>query len=260
LAQALGLFSSIGIPVFILGGGTNVLVADAGVRGAVVTLGGDFAKCEWVPRGRDEVELRAGAAARISRVVAEAARRGLGGIEFAEGIPGTVGGAMVMNAGAFGGEMSSVVLAIEGMDFAGEEFFLERGELSFGYRSLLLPPRSLVTGARFLLRREEPQALRRRLEEIRSRRRTLQPLRLPNAGSIFRNPPGQAAGKLIEAAGLKGSRVGAAEVSRQHGNFIVNLGGARAADVATLIERVRARVRERFGVQLELEVKLVGEW
>lgn len=260
LAQALKLFASIGIPVFILGAGTNVLVADAGVRGAVVRLGGGFAKCAWLPRGQEGVELRAGAAVRMSRVVAEATRRGLTGIEFAEGIPGTVGGAMVMNAGAFGGEMSSVVLAIEGMDFAGEEFCLKRDELTFEYRRLLLPRRSLITAAHFRLRRGEPQAIRRRLEEIRSRRRATQPLHLPNAGSIFRNPRGRAAGQLIQDAGLKGLRIGAAEVSPQHGNFIVNLGGARAADVAALIEHVRARVNERFGVQLELEIKLVGEW
>ena len=245
--------------VTLLGGGSNVLVGDRGVRGVVVKLGRGFARVEW-HEGEGGAEVRAGAAANLGRLARAAATRGLAGLEHAEGIPGTVGGALFMNAGAYGGDVAGAAVAVEGLDASGEPAVLPREALGFRYRGAALPPRFVVTAVRFALRREDSAAVRRRLEEVRQHRVASQPHGRANAGSIFKNPAGDHAGRLIDVAGLKGARVGRARISERHANFIVNEGGASAEDVKGLMDLAQRVVWERSGIWLEPEVRFVGTW
>jgi UDP-N-acetylmuramate dehydrogenase len=247
------------LPLFVLGGGTNVLVSDRGVHGIVLHLGRPLAALQWRANGSGQ-HVRAGAAASLRRLVNEAIDRNLAGLEFAEGIPGTVGGGLLMNAGAFGGEIADIVELVEGVDAAGEVQQLPRSALNFGYRHFDLPPGFIVTHLQFLLQPDDSDAIRARRAEAKRRRTAHQPLGYPNAGSVFKNPPGQFAARLLEAAGFKGCRRGGAMFSHQHANFIVNVAGATAADVRGLMEEAARRVREMSGVQLEPEIRLVGEW
>lgn len=248
-----------GVPVAVLGIGTNVLVADRGVRGIVVKLGRALGAFEWRPDG-DRWRVRAGAAAPFKKLVVDAAARGLTGLEFAEGIPGSLGGGLLMNAGAFGGEISNCVTAIEVVGAADGVRELPRAALRFGYRRFDLPPDQVVTRIDFALAAGDPQAIRATMAGAKRKRDKKQPLGLPNAGSVFRNPPGEFAGRLIEAAGLKGRRVGGAMISEQHANFIVNLGGATAADVKALMDEVTETVWQARAIRLVPEIKLVGDW
>lgn len=243
------------MPVTILGSGTNVLVSDRGIRGLVVRQGRGLRRIDF-----DGTAVAAGAAARFARLVAETVRRGLAGLEFGEGIPGSVGGALIMNAGAFGGEMASVVIKVHGVTADGRLLGLARSELGLGYRRSALPGGFIVTSVDFELAHAERKELERKVAELRARRAAHQPHGRPNAGSIFKNPQGAFAGRLLEQCGLKGERIGNAAFSHEHANFIVNLGGAQAADVCALIERARDRVLQQTGVLLETEVKLIGEW
>lgn len=202
--------------------------------------------------------IETGAGAPLAEAVALAAREALTGLEFGAGIPGSVGGAVRMNAGAFGREMKDVVESVRLLDENGCFRETARQDLSFAYRNLDLPPGSVITGARFLLEDGDGAAVRSRIAEIMALRRQKHPLEHRSAGSVFKNPRGIPAGRLIEEAGLKGTRIGDAQVSEKHGNFIVNLGKARAGDVLALIELVRERVREKTGVTLETEVRIVG--
>jgi UDP-N-acetylmuramate dehydrogenase len=247
------------VKVMLLGGGSNVLVGDGGVRGVVVKLGRGFGEIEWSEH-EDGAVARAGAAVQLGRIARAAVQRGLAGLEFAEGIPGTVGGALFMNAGAYGGELAAVVEAVEGIVPSGEVVELRVPELAFRYRRAELPRGFVVTAVHFRLRRETAPAVRDRMEAARERRIAAQPQGTANAGSIFKNPAGDFAGRLIEAAGLKGARAGRARISERHGNFIVNEGGARAVDVKTLMDVTQRVVWERNGVWLEPEVQLVGSW
>ncbi len=244
-----------GVPVLLLGNGSNLLVSDQGVRGAVLRLRGEFRKVRWHDSGAE-----VGAAYAVSRLVREAVRRGRGGLEFAEGIPGSVGGSLVMNAGAYGSEMERVVNRVDAMTAAGEALALGREELRFSYRETRLPRDAVVTRVGMVLTPETAEVVDARMRAIMARRRESQPSGHPNFGSVFRNPPGDHAGRLIEASGLKGLRVGSAEVSRRHANFIVNRGGARAQDVRRLIEQVCSEVESRFSVRLQTEVRFAGEW
>lgn len=248
-----------GLPLFVLGGGTNVLVNDRGVRGIVLHPGSGLASVEWRQNGRGE-HVRAGAALSLKRLAAESMNRHLSGLEFAEGIPGTLGGGLLMNAGAFGGEIADVLETIEGIDAIGAPQRLPCSELQAGYRRFDLARGFIVTHLELRLRYGDPAAIEARRSEARLKRRAHQPLGYPNAGSIFKNPPGQFAGRLIEQAGLKGMRQGGAMVSGQHANFIVNTGGATAADVYDLMEKVTRCVLDMHGVRLEPEIRLVGEW
>ncbi|MDI3279983.1 MAG: UDP-N-acetylmuramate dehydrogenase [Bacillota bacterium] len=243
---------------FVLGAGTNVLISDAGVEEPVLKLGQAFRTLE-----RRRSAVRAGGALPLPRLARVASEWGLSGLEWAAGIPGSVGGAVAMNAGAFGGQMADVVKSVAVLDLTSgreEEWPAER--LNFGYRTTALQGADKVVTAAYLELRpaQRREAVRERMEELLRRRREKQPLGLPSAGSVFRNPPGDAAGRLIEAAGCKGMRRGDAQVSPHHANFIVNLGQARASDVWALIQEVSRRVRERFGVELALELKLVGDF
>jgi UDP-N-acetylmuramate dehydrogenase len=244
-----------GIPCFCLGAGTNLLVSDRGMRGLVVRLGDGFKKIEI-----DALKVCAGAAAEFGTLVETVIAQGLAGLEFGEGIPGTVGGGLVMNAGAFGGEIAKVVTLVHGVTETGEALALSNDEVKFAYRRTDLPPNFIITRVDFELALGDQEKLKARVADLKAKRAARQPRGIPNAGSIFKNPPGNFAGKLLEGAGLKGTRMGGAAFSEQHANFIVNLGGARAAEVRALIDMARDRVKEQSGVWLEPEVKLVGDW
>ena len=243
------------IPAMCLGAGTNLLVSDRGVRGLVVKLGESFGRIAI-----DATNVTVGAAMQFGDMVEAVVDRGLAGLEFGEGIPGTVGGGLVMNAGAFGGEMARVVTLVHGVTAEGAARALTKDEVNFTYRRTDLPPRFVITRVDFQLAHGDRDDLRARVTDLRSKRAARQPRGLPNAGSVFKNPPGNFAGRLLESAGLKGTRMGGAAFSGQHANFIVNLGGARAAEVRALIELARSRVMESTGVTLEPEVRLIGEW
>lgn len=244
-----------GIPCFCLGAGTNLLVSDRGMRGLVVRLGDGFAKIKI-----DDTKVVAGAGAAFGTLVQSVVEQGLEGLEFGEGIPGTVGGGLVMNAGAFGGEIAKVVTLVHGVTETGAALALTRDDVKFAYRRTELPKHFIITRVDFELARGDRQRLMARVAELNAKRAARQPRGVPNAGSIFKNPPGYFAGKLLEGAGLKGARLGGAAFSDQHANFIVNLGGAQAVEVRALIDMARNKVKEQSGVLLEPEVRLVGDW
>jgi UDP-N-acetylmuramate dehydrogenase len=243
---------TMGLPVTVLGNGTNTLVRDGGIAGVVIRL----SACTAItPLGQDALVAEAGVP--FPRLAREAAKRGLKGLAFAIGIPGTVGGAVRMNAGAHGGQLADVLECVDIATLAGDVITLPVGRLGLEYRSSRLPE-GIVLTAVFDLEPGDPAELKAEMDAYLDRRGRTQPMLVPNAGSVFKNPPGDHAARLIEAAGCKEWRQGDAEVSARHANFIVNLGKATAADVIALMERVRARVREHAGVELEPELKVIG--
>lgn len=242
-----------GIRPFVLGHGSNVLVADEGWPGVTLYIGRQFAGWSW--RGN---RVHAHAGCLLLDVIRDAIARGFGGMELMAGIPGGVGGALRMNAGAFGQEIAGVVREVRGCRADGTPVTLNRGEIGFGYRSAPELDKIVITSAVFELEREEPDVLRKRMHDVLALRAEKQPLDHPSCGSVFKRPPGYYAGALIEEVGMKGYRHGNAQVSEKHAGFIVNLGGASAREVRELMEMVAGRVRDRFGVELEYEVKLVG--
>ncbi len=254
LAELLRAVRDLAVPLAVLGGGANTLVADAGVRGVVLRL-----PPALVPEQALGDRLVLGGGAPTSRLWIRAHALGLVGMEFIAGIPGTLGGAVAMNAGTRIGEMKDVVLRVE-LATADGAGFVEASALGFAYRTCRLPAGAVVTRVEFGLRPGDVAASERSMREDRERRRGTQPLDRPTFGSTFRNPDGDWAGRLIEAVGLKGHRVGNAMWSDVHANFVVNLGGAAASDVLALVNLARSRVKERFGIVLETEVRLVGEF
>ena len=259
LSCVLPLLHRYGTAVSLLGNGSNALISDRGVRGAVIHLVGEFRKVEWREEG-ETVCVQVGAAYAVTQLVRAAARKGYGGLEFAEGIPGTAGGALVMNAGAYGSEFEKVVDQIIGLTQEGKTIHFNRPELTFTYRGSNLPAGTVVTRVCLRLRKEEATRVSSKVSELVAKRKSSQPSGYPNSGSMFRNPAGDFAGRLIEAAGLKGKRIGQSQISARHANFIVNLGGAKAEDVRRLMELARAEVKEQFGIELVPEVRLLGEW
>lgn len=244
-----------GVPVLALGRGSNLVVSDAGFPGVVVRMGQRFS---WIEPAGD-TGLEAGASTSLPLLANWAARRGLAGVEFAVAIPGSVGGGVRMNAGAHGGSImdcleSARIFTLDGLQ-------LERrpaAALGFAYRTSVLTEKELVVDARMALRRDEPAVIRERMEAYRRHRAETQPGALQNAGSVFKNPPGDSAGRLVEAAGLKGFRVGGAAVSELHANFFVAGDGAAAQDVYDLVKEVKERVRSASGVELQEEIRFVG--
>lgn len=247
-----------GVPIWILGGGTNVLVSDSGVRGIVMHLGRSFATREWKLIG-SRVHVRVGAACSLKKLVREAVSRDLTGLEFAEGIPGTVGGGLLMNAGAFGGEICDVLTAVEVVRADGSQARIESECLRFGYRYLDLPQGTLVTVVELALMPAPRELIWARYGAAKEKRERHQPRGYPSAGSVFKNPPGEFAGRLLESVGMKGCRIGGAVVSTQHANFILNMGGASAEDVYALMCEGQRRVYEAYGIRLEPEIRLIGE-
>ena len=244
-----------GVPWMVLGRGSNVLVSDRGFRGLVIRN-----LCGGLAIGEDG-RVWAESGVRLATMATQTARAGLGGIEFRVVIPGSVGGAVVMNAGAHGGSFGDYLVAVEVLRPDGELARLGRDELELGYRTSRFhrDRKFVVLSAELALPSTDPVEALARVRACRERRHATQPTD-PGAGSIFKNPPGAASGALIDQAGLKGQRRGDAIISPKHGNFIVNLGNARASDVIELVELARATVLERFGISLELEIERVGEW
>ena len=247
--------SNEGWPVTVLGHGSNLLVLDGGIDGLVLCLKGELAQTR-----REGCRLTAGGGAALSGLARFAAKNGLQGLGFAEGIPGTVGGGVVMNAGAYGGELSQVASWVEGLLLDGSgSFRMEAEELAFGYRaSRLQQLPAVVTAAGFALQPGDPAQLEAELQALRQRRAEKQPLDVPSAGSTFKRPAGGYAAALIDQCGLKGARVGGAQVSEKHAGFLVNLGGT-AADFLALMQLVQQRVQQETGILLEPEVRILGE-
>lgn len=245
------------IPWMVLGKGSNLLVSDLGIRGAVLCLGGAFQEIELLGDGRT---VRAGAAAPLASVCAFARDRGLSGLEFAWGIPGSAGGAAYMDAGAYGGEMRDVVQRVFHVTPMGEKEAAEGPELKFDYRkSRYTGGRDVITAVEYSLAPGDPAAISAKMEELMSRRKAKQPYDMPSAGSIFKRPQNGFAAALIEECGLKGRTVGGAQVSPKHAGFIVNTGGASCEDVLELIAIIQKTVLEKKGVNLECEVRVTGE-
>ena len=244
------------LPYFILGNGSNLLVSDKGYRGVVIQLDRNFGEVRV-----DGTEIYASAGALLSTIAVAARRASLTGFEFAGGIPGTLGGAVVMNAGAYGGEMKDVLQKVTVMDQNGEIFEIPVEKLEMGYRTSVIKTAGyIVLGAVLSLKKgeiEEIKALTRKLSEQRTSK---QPLEYPSAGSTFKRPEGYFAGKLIMDSGLRGYRVGGAQVSEKHCGFVINTGDATAEDVCSLMKHVTETVYEKFGVTLEPEVKFLGEF
>jgi UDP-N-acetylmuramate dehydrogenase len=258
LAECLREAERLGATVFALGGGSNVLVADEGFRGMVIRYSD---RTEVLEPGGERGRVRAGAGVSLARLARRLAREGWAGLEWAEGIPGTIGGAVVGNAGAYGSEIGNVVAEVESDALDTGRVTRRVEECEFRYRHSRFrrsgATAEFVLAATFELRRDDPVLLGERVREIAASRKARTPVGL-SCGSVFKNPPGRSAGQLIEQAGLKGSESGGAQISPLHGNYIVNRGGATARDVLALIHRARARVREECGIVLELEVHCVG--
>jgi UDP-N-acetylmuramate dehydrogenase len=242
------------LPVFVLGAGTNLLVADAGIKGVVIHN-------DWAETSVDGTTITAASGTPMASVAAVAARNGILGLEWMATVPGTVGGAVHGNAGAFGKETADDIVDAELMDLDGRTWTATRDELGFAYRtSVLQGTPTIVVRARFRGGAGDRATAVKRIKEMANERMSKQPLAQPNTGSIFRNPPGDHAGRLIEAAGLKGATEGGAMVSTKHANFIVNIGDASASDVRTLMELAQREVKAKFGIDLRPEVEMVGEW
>ena len=244
------------LPWLVIGNGSNLLVGDKGVRGAVIKMGDAFAGSTW--RGQ-EVEACSGML--LATLALEAAERSFQGIEFARGIPGSVGGAVRMNAGAYGGNIGNFVTAVSGISYTGEPIRVQGEQITFAYRnSSLFDLDAIVTRVCLRLEPGDRDAIMDLMKDYAQRRSKAQPLEYPSCGSVFRNPPNDHAGHLVEITGLRGLRNGNAAVSQKHGNFIINLGGATAAQVRELIELVQERVYQYAGIHLEPEVRFVGEF
>lgn len=244
------------LPYFILGNGSNLLVSDKGYRGAIIQLWKNFSDISV-----KDCCITAKAGALLSKVAAEALEEGLTGMEFASGIPGTIGGAVFMNAGAYGGEMKDVIKEVKVLDDQGEIRVLSNEEMKLGYRTSIVKEKGYtVLSAVLQLKKGDISVIRETMEDLKNRRTSKQPLDMPSAGSTFKRPEGYFAGKLIMDSGLRGFSVGGAQVSEKHCGFVVNKGGATAEDVTALIREVQRRVKEKFGVELETEVRFLGEF
>ena len=242
------------LPVYVVGVGSNLIVRDGGMPGVVIRLG---------PRGFGETSanddiVSAGAAALDKRVAETAAAASLSGLEFFFGIPGTIGGALRMNAGANGTETKDVLIEASGIGRDGKQVRFSNADMKFVYRNSGVDPSIIFTAARFRGVVAAPEAIRQRMNEVQSHRETAQPIREKTGGSTFKNPPGNSAWKLIDAAGCRGLRVGGAQVSEMHCNFLINTGTATGHDIETLGETVRARVKENSGIELHWEIKRIG--
>lgn len=255
LAELISVCEGSGTPYLVIGHGSNLLVGDGGFRGTVICLGKAFGE---IRVDGDCIEAQAGAL--LGSVANAALEHSLAGMEFASGIPGSVGGALVMNAGAYGGEIRDILESAEILETDGSRCVVTAEELELGYRtSNILPLGRTVLSARFRLAKGDPEEISAKMKDLNGRRKEKQPLEYPSAGSTFKRPEGYFAGKLIEDAGCKGLTVGGAQVSEKHAGFVINVGDATAEDVEELIRQVQKRVLDQFGVMLEPEIKMTGE-
>lgn len=245
------------MPVTVIGNGSNLLVGDQGIRGVVICIGFGM---RGIRVDGEKIFLEAGVT--LAAVAQQAAKAGLTGLEFASGIPGTFGGAVVMNAGAYGGEMKDVIVSVRVISEDGEILTLSKEELDLSYRHSVIPERGylVIDGELLLTREKDPHQITERMEELKKKRIEKQPLEYPSAGSTFKRPEGYFAGKLIMDAGLRGFSVGGAAVSEKHCGFVINKGNATAADICALMDEVTRIVKEKYAVTLEPEVKKVGEF
>lgn len=244
------------IPYYIVGNGSNLLVSDKGYRGVIIQIGKRFGQIEV-----KENQITAQAGALLSAVANRALEAGLAGFEFAAGIPGSLGGACVMNAGAYGGEMKDVLLSVTVLTPEGEVLTIPREELELGYRTSIIEKKHyLVLEAVIELQKGDPEEIKAVMDDLRQRRIDKQPLEYPSAGSTFKRPEGYFAGKLIQDADLKGFQVGGAQVSEKHAGFVINKNHATASDIYELMRQVSEKVEEESGVRLEPEVKRLGEF
>lgn len=256
LSQLVSYLGRIEQDYFVLGNGSNLLVGDKGYRGIILKLGPRLSAV-----GVEKNHIAAGAGVLLSKVASVARDAGLSGLEFAAGIPGSMGGAIVMNAGAYGGEMKQVVQMVRVMDKEGEILTLDNDTMEFGYRTSIIRDRPfIVLGVVLKLTPGNKEEISARMEELMKQRKSKQPLEYPSAGSTFKRPEGYYAGKLIMDAGLRGYRIGGAQVSEKHCGFVINAGGATAADIREVIEEVQERVKDRFHVRLEPEVIFLGDF
>jgi UDP-N-acetylmuramate dehydrogenase len=256
LLAVLELARSCDVPYYITGNGSNILVRDGGYPGMIIKIADGFSQIRT-----EGTKIYAGAGALLSAISKEAARQSLTGLEFASGIPGSLGGAVYMNAGAYDGEMKNVLETVRLLDpKTGTVREADAAELELSYRySKLYETGEIVLGAVLQLAEGDPAAITEKMRDFTERRTTKQPLSYPSAGSFFKRPTGYFAGKLVQDAGLKGLTVGGAQVSTLHSGFVINIGGATASDIISLMHLVQARVREQFGVDLEPEVRIIGE-
>ena len=245
------------MPVTVIGNGSNLLVGDQGIRGVVICIGFGM---RGIRVDGEKIFLEAGVT--LAAAAQQAAKAGLTGLEFASGIPGTFGGAVVMNAGAYGGEMKDVIVSVRVISEDGEIITLSKEELDLSYRHSVIPERGylVIDGELLLTREKDPDQITERMEELKKKRIEKQPLEYPSAGSTFKRPEGYFAGKLIMDAGLRGFSVGGAAVSEKHCGFVINKGNATAADICALMDEVTRIVKEKYAVTLEPEVKKVGEF
>ena len=258
LSNVIGYLRRWEVPFLPVGNGTNLIVRDGGFRGALISLA-RLRSLSLRDEGKGNVLLLMGAGCPLSELVSVAMQEALTGMEFCAGIPGSVGGAIRMNAGAYGGEIKDIVEFVHLLDASGETRTAARDELPFAYRTLDLPAETIIIGAAIRLRRGEAEKIAGRVREIIGMRKEKHPLEFRNAGSVFKNPRDCPAGRLIEEAGLKGIRIGDAQVSEKHANFIVNRGHATAADILGLVALIQQRVLEKTGLTLETEVRIIGE-
>lgn len=261
LERAVECCKAYNIPWQIIGKGSNLLVGDKGIRGAVFRICQTMDSVTFEPLKGESVSVTAGAGILLSQLARRVAEEGLCGFEFASGIPGTFGGAITMNAGAYGGEMKPLIVYAKVLTPGGEILTLNQCELSMGYRTSIIQKKDLIVlEAAMVLRRGDKAEILAQMAELNGRRREKQPLEYPSAGSTFKRPEGYFAGKLIQDAGLKGYQLGGAQISEKHSGFVINTGEATADDVLQLIRHVQATVLEKFGVTLEPEVRMIGEF
>ena len=255
LAKGIALCREVDVDYFVTGNGSNLLVRDKGIRGAVIQI---YNRMAEITIEGNTIHTKGGAL--LSAVAARAADKGLTGLEFASGIPGSIGGAVVMNAGAYGGEMKDVLASVDVLTQDLEIKTIPAAELNLGYRCSSIPEKGyIVLGATLQLKKGNAAEIRGRMAELAEQRRAKQPLQYPSAGSTFKRPEGYFAGKLVQDAGLKGKTIGGAQVSEKHSGFLINIGGATAQDILDLIAFCQKEVKDKFGVTLETEVKIVGE-
>lgn len=254
LKAAVSACKECGVPYMILGNGSNLLVSDDGIEGAVITLDGVFKDITV-----DGDIITAGAGAKLSRLCTVALENGLTGLEFAYGIPGTVGGAMYMNAGAYGGEMKDVAMSVTALSPDGEIISRDSDELGLGYRTSVFKTNGdIILYSKYKLTEGNREDIKARMDDVMNRRKSKQPLEYPSAGSVFKRPEGAFAGTLIEQCGLKGKTVGGAQVSEKHAGFIINIGGATCENVMDLVALVQKTVKDQTGYTLEREIIRTG--
>ena len=240
-------------PVSILGSGSNILISDDGIKGVVVSLKNTLKLIEI-----ENQKLYAECGSMLGRIVKQAVKHNLIGLENLNGVPGTLGGALVMNAGAWGGEISENLVQVELIDEDGKLRYLQKNEINFSYRQSSFNKKDILLSAEFLLKKADKEIINKNFVEAQTGRKSTQPLNKRSAGSLFKNPKGHSAGKLIDEAGLKGFSIGQAKISDKHANFFINEGNASSKDMLQLIKKAHQTVKEKFNINLELEVKLMG--